>query len=221
MAMAQEITQKWKHNARTTLSHYAHKLLHKERQFNFRHYLPLYFEQMIGSKTEVKIADLGAGLFCTIGNLWDTAKVKVVPSDILADRFRELLTEHKIAPVIPIEQQDMEALTYEDQSFDIIHCVNALDHCGDALEALSEMWRICKPGGWIYLRHYPHVGEHQRYCGLHQWNIDIDSKGVGILWNKNFHFEMDSLFSGFQTHKGREYAYEPKDMIISILHKPL
>ena len=219
--MAQEITQKWKHNARTTLSHYAHKLLHKERQFNFRHYLPLYFEEMIGDKVDVKIADLGAGLFCTIGSLWDTAKVTVYPSDILADDFAVLLKEHDIVPVLPVEKQDMEQLSSPDAFFDIVHCVNALDHCTDPVEALHEMYRVCKPGGWIYLRHYPHVGLHQNYCGLHTWNLELHSENDCRIWNKDTGFLLSGLIPGFVTKLGREYSYEPKDMIISMYQKLL
>jgi ubiquinone/menaquinone biosynthesis C-methylase UbiE len=45
----------------------------------------------------------------------------------------------------------MEKLTYPDNYFDIVHCSNALDHTHNALPAVKEMIRVCKPGGWIYI----------------------------------------------------------------------
>jgi len=214
-------TPQWEHGKRVTLSHYAHKLYRKAEQFNHKFYLPLYFEQMIGDKKEVKIADLGAGIFCTIGSLWDTAKVRVYASDLLADDFNKLLKEHNITPLIPIEKQDMEHLTYPNGMFDIVHCVNAIDHCSDPLSALSEMYRVCKRGGWIYLRHYSNVGERQQYCGLHQWNIEFDGVDDCKFWNNGNRFMLGDLFKGFKTHLGREFAYEKKNMVISIMQKPV
>lgn len=217
--MAQKIDHAWRHQARTTLSHYGHRIASKERQFNFPHYLPLYFDQMIGDKQAVTIADLGSGPFCIIGNLWTTAKVSVIASDILADEFNVLFKERGIIPVIPVERQDMEALTYPDCSMDIVHAVNALDHVTDIIKALDEMWRVCKPGGWIYLRHYPHVGLHQNYCGMHHWNLDYATGIDCRIWNKEHEYFLSQVLPGCITSRGREYGYEPRDMIISIYHK--
>jgi ubiquinone/menaquinone biosynthesis C-methylase UbiE len=54
-------------------------------------------------------------------------------------------------PLFPIEVQNMEKLTYPDNFFDIVHCVNALDHTGHAEDAVKELIRVCKPGGWVYI----------------------------------------------------------------------
>jgi hypothetical protein len=56
--------------------------------------------------------------------------------------------------------------------FDIVHCVNALDHTNNPQKAIEEMKRICKPGGWIYLRHAPN--QKDKYGGIHKWNATVD-----------------------------------------------
>ncbi|KKT85758.1 MAG: hypothetical protein UW85_C0013G0001, partial [Parcubacteria group bacterium GW2011_GWA1_Parcubacteria_45_10] len=109
---------KWEKGKNNTLRFYKAKLPWKSKQFNRKLYLPTYFGPMIGDKKEVKIAEVGAGMFCTIGSLWKTAKVKVYPSDALADEFNKILKESGVTPLIPVAKEDMENLSYPDNFFD-------------------------------------------------------------------------------------------------------
>lgn len=114
---------------------------------------PYYFQRFLKGKTEAKISDLGSGPVCTLGNIWASVKIKIYASDILAPEYNKLIEEQNCKLITPIEYQDMENLTYPDNFFDIVHCVNALDHTKDAKKAIDEMKRVCKPGGYVYLRH--------------------------------------------------------------------
>lgn len=171
-----------------------------------------YFKELIEDKKEVKIADIGSGAISVTGYEWDDVKINLFPSDFLADEYKKLYDEFKIYPKVPIEKQDMAKLTYEDNSFDIVHCRNALDHCFDPYNSIKEMIRICKPGGWIYLEHFAHVGKMSGYKGLHQWNIDggckneivswgnLDKKCDDcILWKKERKFLLSEIAKGFIT----------------------
>ena len=62
-----------------SISFYRSKLPYKERQFNHVFQLEPYFEEMIGDKKEVWIADLGAGLFSTTGSTWPNVEVHLYP----------------------------------------------------------------------------------------------------------------------------------------------
>ena len=211
---------RWEKGKNNTLRFYRAKLPWKARSFNTELlYLPDYFDKMIGNKKEVAIAEIGAGMFCTIGSLWKTAKVKIMASDALSDEFNQILKEHGIIPLIPVEKQDMLNLTYPDGSFDIVHCANALDHTQDPLRAIKEMYRIAKPGGYIYLRHFVNVGEHEGYSGLHIWNIDKAGESDCVIWNQTERHLLSDYFKGFVTVKKRELDYETEDMVVSILHK--
>lgn len=217
MKKQKEITieDKWKSGVDKTLDFYRSKWPWKAKQFNREMDLPPYFEDMIGQRKEVKIADIGAGMFCILGSKWKDLKVEMVACDVLADEFKKILDEHDVVRLIPVEKQDMENLSYPDNYFDIVHCANALDHTVNPIKALDEMKRICKPGGYVYLRHYPNVGINEEYYGLHQWNIDIVDENTFRIWNP----DKTEFVEGFKSKVGREWDYEPENMIISIFQK--
>lgn len=50
-----------------------------------------------------------------------------------------------------VEFQNMEAMTYADNFFDVVYCINALDHTPNAKVAVKEMIRVCRPGGLVYI----------------------------------------------------------------------
>ncbi len=154
------------HMNEKTLYFYKAKFKGKEAQYNVPSTLPEYFAPMIGDKKKVVIAELGAGPVNTIGNTWPETEVEIHASDILWSEYEKYWEGKK--PIVPIEYQDFENLTYPDEMFDIVHCVNALDHTEDALEAILELQRVCKKGGYVYLRHSP--DQKKRYGGMHRWN---------------------------------------------------
>ncbi|MFC4496218.1 methyltransferase domain-containing protein [Streptomyces ovatisporus] len=66
---------------------------------------------------------------------------------------------------------DVHALGFADDSFDVVHAHQVLQHVGDPVGALREMRRVCRPGGMVAARDsdygamfwYPHTG------GLDEW----------------------------------------------------
>ncbi|MFD7290190.1 methyltransferase domain-containing protein [Streptomyces sp. NPDC059863] len=47
---------------------------------------------------------------------------------------------------------DVHALDFPDDSFDIVHAHQVLQHVGDPVQALSELRRVCRPGGIVAAR---------------------------------------------------------------------
>lgn len=149
---------------------YLRKFMRKVEQYNSSRQLPEYFKELIGDKKTVKIAELGAGPINTIGDSWPGVEVKVIPSDALALEYDELWEKYQVTPLIKVTYQDFEELRYPSNFFDIVHCRNALDHTENAYQAIKEMKRVCKPGGWVYLAHG--LSQKKRFGKHHFWNIE-------------------------------------------------
>jgi SAM-dependent methyltransferase len=161
--------------------------------------LPLidYLLPFVGNKKELAVADIGSGPFSTIGSYLDGIDLKIYPSD--KQDFIEFWKSRNQTPMIPIEVQDMEKLTYLDEFFDIVHCLNALDHTHNVKEAVKEMIRVCKPGGWVYID--CHLDQ-MSTGGHHFWNAKQD----GILTNnketvdlKDFGFKIEFIDNGGES----------------------
>lgn len=135
-----------------------------------------------------RIADLGAG---------SPSMVEVITSDK--------------NPIKGQEQQDMEKLTYQNNSFDLVHCRNALDHTMNALSAVKEMIRICKPGGWVYIKCWLDQKETK---GHHYWSAKED----GTFTNGVESFNLKDL--GFEIRYTEVYAERRYNYIEATLEKP-
>jgi len=185
---------------------YIRKFARKLEQYNKPAQLPDYFKGLIGDKKSVTIAEVGAGPINTIGNYWPEVEVNLYASDVLAREYQELWNQNNAVPIVPISYQDFEKFDYPDGMFDIVHCVNALDHTKNPRKALAEIVRVCKPGGYIYLRHSPN--QMDRFGGHHQWNIYMNL-GDCIFQGKGDAF---ALGRGFESHM-------EDDLIVSICKK--
>jgi len=149
--------------------HYKKNVGFLVRDYNKLFPLPYYFHDMLYNKGDYKIADLGAGPVCTLGGKKAGSKITIYASDINAKEYKGYTDAIGQELLIPIEYQDMENLTYPDEMFDVVHCVNALDHTKDVRKALSEMKRVCKKGGVVYLRHSHNQKDFLH--GEHYWNV--------------------------------------------------
>ena len=166
---------------------YIRKFPLKLKQFNKPLPFPEYLIPLIGDKKKVLIGELGAGPICTIGKVLEGVNVDIEASDVLADEYQKLWWEHKAEPIIPIFYEDMENLSYPNDYFDIVHCINALDHTPNYQKAIDEMFRVCKEGGYIYLRHG--LGQKKRFGGHHHWNmeeVELPGFDVRIIDNGDY-----------------------------------
>ena len=53
--------------------------------------------------------------------------------------------------ICEVEVGRLEELPFEDDSFDLVTCLDVLEHVPDDRQALAEMRRVTKPGGWLLL----------------------------------------------------------------------
>lgn len=82
-----------------------------------------------------------------------SAKVlHIAPEQSFIKRFRKLnhldyLTSDLESPLADVKA-DICDLPFEDNSFDIVFCNHVLEHIPDDAKAMSELYRVMKPGGW-------------------------------------------------------------------------
>ena len=195
------------------LNFWHHYLSQRGAEFTTPRPLVSYLAALI-TTTPARILDIGSGAASQIGSCWPG--VVVTAADRFAAEYACIWAALGMVPTVPVEAQDMTALTYPSESFDIVHCGNALDHCHDPFRAIREMVRVCKHGGVVYLRHLLDQGRLARYTGLHQWNIAADMT-ISRPTDNTFH--VDECVPGFIVRHARDLPHENR-RVIAVLRKP-
>ncbi|MFE0578668.1 MULTISPECIES: methyltransferase domain-containing protein [unclassified Streptomyces] len=72
-------------------------------------------------------------------------------ADVLA-RARAHVEERGLGGAVRFAVADVHALDLPDDSFDVVHAHQVLQHVGDPVRALREMRRVCRPGGIVAAR---------------------------------------------------------------------
>src|SRR3990167_7558181 len=103
-----------------------------------------------------------------------------------------------LTPSDSVEQQDMEKLTYPDDSFDIVLCINALDHTINAETALKELLRVAN--GLVYINCA--LDQMTRHRMKHYW----DAKEDGRFVNKTGSFDLKDYGFSIEFENGRMMA---------------
>lgn len=121
----------------------------------------------------VQILDVGAGPVTAIGWKHPRKNIKIRPVDALAKQYDRILHVNGIKPIERTRKAECEHLTryVKPHGYHIVHCSNAMDHMKDPVQAMAEMIKACKPGGYVVLVHAENEAEEQKYDGLHQWNL--------------------------------------------------
>jgi ubiquinone/menaquinone biosynthesis C-methylase UbiE len=78
---------------------------------------------------------------------------RVVGIDVSADPLAEArMAADRAGVEVTFEVGDVYALGVDDDSFDVVHAHQVLQHLTDPVAALREMARVCRPGGVIAVR---------------------------------------------------------------------
>ncbi len=102
-----------------------------------------------------RLLDVG----CGPGTITADLAGLVAPGHVVAiDRADDVLAEATAAceragvDNVTVETGDVYALAYPDDSFDVVHAHQVLQHLSDPVGALAEMARVCRPGGLVAVR---------------------------------------------------------------------
>lgn len=100
-----------------------------------------------------RVLDVG----CGPGTITADLAHRVAPGPVLGiDRAEVVLDEARRQPDLPDTVRfavgDVYALDHPDDSFDVVHAHQVLQHLSDPVAALREMRRVCAPGGVVAVR---------------------------------------------------------------------
>ena len=101
------------------------------------------------------LLDVGCGpgtLTCDLARA--VAPGRVVGIDAASDVVAAARSEAAATCSVPVsfEVADLFALPFADDSFDVVHAHQVLQHVADPVGALVEMRRVCRPGGVVAAR---------------------------------------------------------------------
>ncbi len=121
----------------------------------------------------VTVLDVGSGPLTCVGSKCSGREVTVVAVDPLAEWYAALFAKHRVEPAVRPIACDAERLRsrFTDNSFDLVHARNCIDHGVDPPRAIEEMLAVVKTGCHVVLDHAVNEAQKQRYRGLHQWNF--------------------------------------------------
>jgi SAM-dependent methyltransferase len=101
----------------------------------------------------ISVLDLGCGpgtITADIGRR--VAPGRVLGIDASADVIEEACRDAGGGPNVEFSVGDLYALDIDDDTFDVVHAHQVLQHLADPVGALREMKRVCKPGGLVAAR---------------------------------------------------------------------
>ncbi|MFB7914309.1 class I SAM-dependent methyltransferase [Streptomyces sp. NPDC056061] len=122
----------------------------------------------------VSVLDIG----CGPGTITADLAAMVAPGRVTAvDTTREILARaagvaaERGLDNVEFTIADVHALGFADDSFDVVHAHQVLQHVGDPVLALREMRRVCRPGGIVAVRDsdYAAMAWYPEVPGLDTW----------------------------------------------------
>jgi SAM-dependent methyltransferase len=90
-----------------------------------------------------RVLDAGCGSGRTLQELVDYGAVSGIELNTDA---ASLARERELGEV---RVGRLEELPWDDATFDLITCLDVIEHVPDDVAALAELWRVCRPGGWL------------------------------------------------------------------------
>ncbi len=171
---------------------------------------------------EICFIDVGSGPFSRCGFVTDKAKLKCIAVDPLADIYKILKKENNLENGINLESGFVELLDrkYSENSFDIVHMSNALDHSFNPVIGIAQLLYICKIGGKVILRHNENEAEAECYEGFHQWNLSGQNKeGSFIIWRQGEKYDVCELFQDYADITCKRDALEEQFHRIVLVKK--
>ena len=129
--------------------HYAHNVAFARQRFQEGVELTSYFPSKYNA-APLRILDLGAGTGGVSAPLASVNGYRVVALDIVINRD---LADLRAKSGVKIEQivASADRLPFDDESFDVVLCLETIEHLPDAKTSAREIMRVLRSGGQVMI----------------------------------------------------------------------
>ena len=132
--------------------------------------------QAIDPKPGDLILDVAAGTG-TVSRILADCGAEVTALDFSAGMIAEARRRHGDHPLIEFTQGDATDLPFPDNTFDVTTVSFGLRNVQEPKKALTEMYRVTKPGGRIVICEFS-TPTHDQFSQLYDWYMDTVRPGV-------------------------------------------
>ncbi|KAJ5508017.1 hypothetical protein N7527_010160 [Penicillium freii] len=98
--------------------------------------------------------------------IWTCHRVEYVPDPLEGARA---LAQAEDVSNITFQEGNIHALPFEDNTFDVVHAHQVLQHIADPVHALKEMRRVAKDGGIVACRESAELSWYPESVGIAKW----------------------------------------------------
>ena len=108
---------------------------------------------------------------------------------------------------------DKHKLPHQDSTVDYIYCVQTFEHFKDPLAILKDWWRVCKPGGKIFIQvpyayaYQDHL--HHRTVGFHEDTFVKFYPNQLEKHDRDYYSEITLELSHYKCYSGGLFKYVP------------
>lgn len=153
--------------------------------------------ELLSTRDELHILDVGAGPLTWLGKQLNGRKIEITAVDPLADEYDRILARYQIEPLVRTRKLAGENLTeqFAENSFGLVFARNCIDHSLDPEQAVVQMIKVARKGGYVLLEHRPNEAENENYEGLHQWNFSMSDDHEFLISSKNETLNMSRKYA--------------------------
>ena len=208
-----------------TMKHFYENVGELVGRDNLDKHLNYDVESLIGLPVgaTVRILDVGAGPLSDLGFKSFRYKVQITCIDPLAEAYSKLLDQYQIGIGCPLRSiyGEVEKLTdsFKPGSFDVVVCLNCLDHTRDPVLGLNQMVDVLAPDGFVYVWCYQNEGACENYQGLHQWDFDLLDNAVVLKGKDGDYQKVDALLKDGVVQKSWQGELNNKPAIHFVIRR--
>jgi SAM-dependent methyltransferase len=131
---------------------------------------------------DLLLIDVGSGAVTSYVGKLDISRYNITTVDPLADLYNSLNCEYLPEYPLSCKNGTGESLgrVFDANTFHLCLTQNAIDHSENPRDFVRNLFKVCKPGGFIYLSGFLREGEAAGYWGLHQHDLYV--KDNNLFW---------------------------------------